>query len=303
MIFVHYRNICFAVIGALSLLSLGALFVFGLNISADFTGGALVEVRYPGTLPEKDALTSQLEAAGLESVSVRESESGYIIRSAPLSEDAREALAGAVSVGESTGSIERLSDIGPSIGKELRNKAILALTLVVLAIVLFIAFAFRKVSEPVSSWVYGFITIVTLAHDIIVPLGAFAVFGYLWGAQVDALFVTAILTILGYSVHDTIVVFDRTRENLAINQEKNRTEDFELVAGRAVDQTIGRSINTSLTTLASLGALFLIGPEATQDFALTLIIGIAAGTYSSIALATPLLVAVEERLRHKRKKK
>jgi preprotein translocase SecF subunit len=124
------------------------------------------------------------------------------------------------------------------------------------------------------------------------PLGAFALFGYLWGAQVDALFVTAILTVLGYSVHDTIVVFDRTRENLRHNQDANRKEDFELVAGRSIEQTFVRSVNTSMTTLVALLALFFLGPESTQDFALTLVIGVVAGTYSSIALATPLLVTV-----------
>jgi preprotein translocase subunit SecF len=301
MIYITCRSICFALIGAISVASLISLSVFGLNISTDFTGGTLVEVTYEGSAPEKEALIRSLEDAGLSGVTVRGSESGYMIRAAPMDTDARGALESAVSPEGAKGTIARLSDIGPSIGTELRNKAILALSLVVICIVLFVAFAFRKVSEPVSSWVYGLITIVTLLHDIIVPLGAFALFGYLWGAQVDTLFITAILTVLGYSVHDTIVVFDRTRENLAHNKERNRKEPFAEVAGRAIEQTFGRSLNTSLTTLISLGALYFIGPVETQDFALTLIVGIAAGTYSSIALATPLLVTVEERMRAKKK--
>jgi len=301
MMFITYRNTCFAIIAAISVASMASLAIFGLNISTDFTGGTLVEIRYDAGMPEKEVLTASLEAAGLESVTIRESEGGFIVRAAPMSPEARASLAASVSVDGKEGVIGRLSDIGPSMGTELRNKAFLALSLVVLCIVLFVAFAFRKVSEPVSSWVYGLMTIVTLAHDVIVPLGAFALFGYLWGAQVDTLFVTAILTVLGYSVHDTIVVFDRTRENLAQNKERNKKEEFAVVAGRAIEQTFGRSVNTSLTTLASLGALYFVGPAETQDFALTLIVGIAAGTYSSIALATPLLVAYEERLRAKKK--
>lgn len=290
MLFIRYRNIFFALIGALSLASIILLSVFGLNLGTDFTGGALIEMRYASERPLQIELSDALTAAGLENPSVRASENGFIIRSAPLSEDARAALPTVIE--KTGGTIERLTDVGPSLGKELRTKAFYALSLVVLCIVLYVAFAFRKVSEPVSSWVYGLITIVTLIHDVLVPVGAFALFGYLWGAQVDTLFVTAVLTILGYSVHDTIVVFDRTRENLRINAEARKKEDFETVAGRAIEQTFVRSVNTSLSTLLALGALFVFGPEATRDFALTLIIGVVAGTYSSIALATPLLVAV-----------
>lgn len=294
MIIVKYRKIFFALTAALTIGALAMLLVFGLNIGTDFTGGSLIEIRYGGDSsverPSPEVLQAALTNAGLEGVTVRGAgEDSYIVRAAPLSLEAREALPAAAG-----GTIERLTDVGPSIGSELRSKALIALGLVALCIMLYVAFVFRKVSKPVSSWVYGLITIVTLIHDIIVPLGAFAVFGYLWGAQVDTLFVTAILTVLGYSVHDTIVVFDRTRENLRLNQEANRKEDFELVAGRSIEQTFVRSVNTSMTTLISLGALFFLGPVATQDFALTLIVGVLAGTYSSIALATPLLVVAAQ---------
>ena len=291
MLIIKYRNIFFALTTALTVGALAMLFVFGLNIGTDFTGGSLVEVRYAAERPASETLQASLTSAGLESVSVRGAgEDSYIIRAAPLSPEARATLPSAVE----PGTIERLTDVGPSIGSELRSKAFIALALVALCIMLYVAFVFRKVSKPVSSWIYGLITIVTLLHDIAIPLGAFAVFGYLWGAQVDTLFVTAILTVLGYSVHDTIVVFDRTRENLRLNEENKRKEDFELVAGRSIEQTFVRSVNTSMTTLISLGALFFLGPAATQDFALTLIIGVLAGTYSSIAVATPLLVTVSK---------
>ena len=294
MLIIKYRKIFFALTAALTFGALATLAVFGLNIGTDFTGGALVEVRYAGERPASEALQQSLSEAGLESITVRGAEDdAYIIRSAPLSEEARAALPRAVAVGGSSATIERLTDVGPSIGSELRSKAVIALVLVALCIMFYVAFVFRKVSNPVSSWAYGIITVVTLLHDLAIPLGAFALFGHLWGAQVDTLFVTAILTVLGYSVHDTIVVFDRTRENLRLNEEHKRKEDFEYVAGRSISQTFVRSVNTSMTTLIALGALFFLGPVATQDFALTLVIGVIAGTYSSIALATPLLVTWE----------
>ena len=206
----------------------------------------------------------------------------------------REALPQTLSVGgASLASVAQLTEVGPTIGTELRNKALIALGLVLLCILLFIAFAFRKVSQPVSSWRYGLIALITLCFDMIVPVGFFAFLGYWVGTQVDALFVTAVLTILGYSVHDTIVVFDRTRENLQINHDRNRKEDFAETAGRALGQTLVRSTNTSLTTALVLLVLCVLGPESTRYFALTLLVGIIAGTYSSIFLATPLLVAVE----------
>ncbi len=294
MTIIKNRGIYFAISALLTIASVGALFSFGLQIGTDFTGGSLVEVRYDGARPEVAALTDVLEDAGFTSFSLRETgDDGYTLRAATLSDVQRDNLAETFSISGTDASISQLSEVGPTIGEELRNKAYIAIGLVLLCILFFIAFAFRKVSKPVSSWMYGLIALVTLFFDVIVPLGAFSVFGYLWGAQVDTLFVTAMLTILGYSVHDTIVVFDRTRENLRINEEKGKKEDFAETAGRALKQTFVRSMNTSVTTLFALFALYMLGPASTQDFALTLLVGIVAGTYSSIFLATPLLVAVE----------
>ncbi len=294
MLIVTYRKVFFALTGLLVLLSLASILIFGLKLGTDFTGGTLAEVRYSAQRPDVATLSQSLNAAGISGFSLRESQNnGYTLRAGNLSQDVRGKLATVFSInGKYPSTIERFTDVGPIIGKELRNKAILAIGLVLLCILLFIAFAFRKVSQPVSSWLYGLIALVTLLHDVIVPAGFFALLGHFFGAQVDTLFVTALLTILGFSIHDTIVVFDRVRENLRVNQERRAKEDFELTAGRSLNQTFVRSVNTSLTVLISLGALFFMGPESTQDFALTLIVGIVAGTYSSIALATPLLVAV-----------
>jgi preprotein translocase subunit SecF len=150
------------------------------------------------------------------------------------------------------------------------------------------------VSEPVASWKYGIVAIVTLLHDILIPAGLFALLGHVAGAEVDALFIVALLTILGISINDTIVVFDRIRENLRLNNEHRKREEFDSVVGKSIMQTIARSINTSVTVIIVLLALYFLGPVATKNFALTLIIGMVAGTYSSIFLASPLLVVWEK---------
>lgn len=296
MIIVTYRKVFFAITGLLTILAIAAVLIFGLKFGTDFTGGVLAEARYESARPSVEELSASLTAAGYGGVSIREAkDNGYIVRAGNISPEMRASLPQTLSVGgKYPTTLERFSEIGPTIGVELRNKSLLAISLVLLAILLYIAFVFRKVSKPVSSWVYGLIALVTLVHDVIIPVGFFAVLGHIFGAQIDTLFVTAVLTILGFSVHDTIVVFDRVRENLRLNQEQNRREDFELTAGRSLQQTFVRSVNTSVTVLISLGVLFFVGPESTQDFALTLIVGIIAGTFSSIALATPLLVTVEK---------
>ena len=303
MIIIKHKNIFFALTGLIMLLSLASFIFFGLKLGTDFTGGTLAQVTYANGRPSPEALQASLEAAGISGYSLREANTNdYILRAGNLTPAERSALPNTLSLnGKNPVSIDQLTEVGPTIGTELRNKALIALTLVLLCILLFIAFAFRKVSKPVSSWIYGLIALVTLIHDVIVPVGFYAALGHFAGAQVDTLFVTAVLTVLGFSIHDTIVVFDRVRENLRLNEERNRREDFAETAGRSLNQTFVRSINTSLTVLVTLLILFAIGPASTTDFALTLLVGIVAGTYSSILLATPLLVLVEQRRRQKRK--
>lgn len=221
---------------------------------------------------------------------VRQTEGGgYMIRTHSMSEDERRALeAGIVSQG---GEVLRLDSVGPILGEELQGKAIWSIVLVVLAILIFITYVFRHVSEPVSSWKYGFVAIAALAHDVIVPTGVFAFLGRNGGFEIDALFVTALLVILGFSIHDTIVVFDRTREHLKNGELKQKS--FAHVVGGAISETFSRSINTSLTTMLALVVLWVLGPDATKNFALVMIIGIAVGTYSSIFIGSPLLVTLE----------
>jgi preprotein translocase subunit SecF len=297
MFVVTYRKV-FYTISALVIAAAFSAIIFGsLNFGIEFTGGEIVEVSY-GEVPDRAVMEERLNVLGLGSYSLRfAGNNQYILRTRSLGESERETVFDAMTANatESTNAnIERFNSVGPTIGTELRNKAWIAIVIVILAIIGFIAIAFRKVSEPVSSWKYGVIAVIALIHDVIVPIGIFALLGYLFGAEIDVLFVMALLAILGYSVNDTIVVFDRVRENLRENDENNRHEDFELTVGKSLNQTYVRSINTSLTTLLVLLALFFIGAEVTQDFALVLIAGVLAGTYSSIFLATPLLVTAQK---------
>jgi len=193
-----------------------------------------------------------------------------------------------VATAEKLGEFKELSfqSIGPTIGKELRERALWAVFLVLFGISLYVAFAFRKVSFPVTSWKYGVVALITLFHDVIIPVGVLAWLGRLGGVEMDTNFVVALLVIAGFSVHDTIVVFDRTRENL----KKGKGEQFSQIVNKSVNETLARSINTSATLLFVLLALYFAGPITLQFFILTILIGTLVGTYSSICVASPLLV-------------
>lgn len=275
---------------------------YGLNLGIDFKGGTIVEVRYAEMAGKTatsstsattatittDTVKKSLESLDLGEYVVRQAGTdGFIIRTKALSEIERRQVVETLG-----GEVKRFDSVGPVLGKELQGKAIWSIILVVLAIIIFITYAFRGVSKPISSWKYGVVAIVALFHDVIVPIGIFSFLGRSGGYEIDALFVTALLVILGFSIHDTIVVFDRTRENLknfAFGTSSNK-KSFEDIVGLSVSQTIARSINTSLTTILALVALYAFGPKTTEHFALALILGIAVGTYSSIFIGSPLLV-------------
>ncbi|MEK7530356.1 MAG: protein translocase subunit SecF [Patescibacteria group bacterium] len=291
MFIVKNRKVFYTFSAILLALSIGATVAFGLKFGIDFTGGSLLEVSYANTEPKTQAdVVRALESIGIEGSSVRPTgETGYLIRTPFLNPTQYSAVRAALG-----GEEIRYDSIGPTIGSELQTRAIWAIILVLIVIALFIAFVFRQVSKPVSSWKYGLIALIALAHDVIVPVGAFAVLGYFFGAEVDTLFVTALLVVLGFSVHDSIVVFDRVRENLKHLVESNTKEPFEITVGRSVQETLARSINTSLTTVLALIALYIFGPDSIKYFSLTLLIGIIAGTYSSVCIGSPLLVTLEK---------
>jgi len=292
MFIVKYRKIFFTFSAVLIALTFYGMFAYGFNLGIDFLGGTITEVSYLDGRPDKGAVEQSIVALSLGGFSVRPSGNNkYIVRTKELSQEEGTLLIKTLSFGEVDRVVlERQNTVGPVAGAELKNKAIKAIVVVILMIVLFITFAFRHVSKPVSSWKYGLAAIVALFHDVAIPTGAFIFLGWIYGLEIDLLFVGGLLAIVGYSVHDTIVVFDRVRENLRINQKENRTEEFEITVGNSVTQTMFRSINTSLTLLITLLALFIIGSGATKDFSLLLIIGVIAGTYSSIFIASPLLV-------------
>jgi len=277
--------------GLLSLAAVIVLGLWGLRPGIDLAGGSLLQITYQETRPPVQQVQQITEPLELGEVRVQPADqSSYILRTRALSNDEHTQLT-TVLGGLGSMKEDQFTTIGPTIGAELLQKAWIAIVLVVLCTIIFIAWAFRGVSKPVQSWKYGIVAIVTLLHDILVPAGLFAILGRFVGAEVDALFIVALLTILGISINDTIVVFDRIRENLRLNEDKGRREEFEEVVGRSITQTIARSINTSLTVVIVLAALYFLGPVVTKNFALTLIVGMIAGTYSSIFLASPLLVA------------
>lgn len=294
MFIVKHRIYFYAVSILLTVVSLVAFFVWGLKPGIDFKGGSIVEVEYAtSTRPTGEALRPALEALEIGEYSLRETgESGFILRTQELTPAQHESVLGAFG-GTAAGLTEkRFDSVGPILGKEALEKSLISVGLVLLAIVLFITFAFRGVSRPVKSWKYGLIAIVALAHDVIIPVGLFSYLGHTIGLEVDTLFVTALLVILGFSIHDTIVVFDRVRENLRHNGDGKAKKSFEMIVGESINQTFVRSINTSLTTLIAILVLWLVGAEATRNFSLALLVGITAGTYSSIFLGSPLLVTV-----------
>ena len=284
--------------GVLSLLALVAILVWGLKPGIDLSGGSLLQVTYSGTTPTTEQVQAVMVPLNFGEVRVQPTgTSGYVLRERTLSTTEKNTLEAAL---EKLGTLheDQFTSVSPTIGSEILDKGLLALGLVTLCIILFIAFAFRSVSKPVASWKYGVVAIVTLMHDILIPVGLFALLGHFLGAEVDSLFIVGLLTILGISINDTIVVFDRIRENLRLNEERSKRVPFDEVVGRSIMQTLARSINTSLTVVIVLAALYFVGPVSTQNFALTLIVGMIAGTYSSIFLAAPLLV-VWERLQRK----
>lgn len=302
MFIVNYRKIFFGISTVLFIGAIVAFFVFGFNLGIDFKGGSILEVSYDNQRPAIETVKTELDNLNLGTYVLTPSgTSRFILKTREISVPEKSQIMSVLSNDPTNpAKEERFNSIGPVVGNELKNKAFVAIALVILCIVLFITFAFRKVSQPVASWKYGLATIIALAHDVFIPAGFFVVWTHFYGGEIDLLFVSAILAILGYSVHDTIVVFDRVREHLRVNQSSGIKETFNETVGKSVTETFGRSINTSLTIFFALVALYFIGGETTRDFALVLLVGIIAGTYSSIFIASPLLVTLNSNKANKK---
>lgn len=284
MFIIKNRKIFVTISAVLISLSIASLFVFGLKLGIDFKGGSFLEVEYKGDRPVQSFIEESIKPLGLGATVIQPmGENGYSIKSRDISEEERALVMEAL--GEDA-TEKSFTSIGPSVGAELARKSIISFILVVLGIIFWIAYSFRKVSKPVSSWKYGFIAIIALVHDVIIPIGIFTVVGHFYGLEVDTLFVVAIMTILGLSVSDTIVVFDRIRENIRTGYSKI----FEETVGASIKQVYKRSIATTTTVLIVLVSLIIFGPSSTKVFAIVLAGGMFFGTYSSLFLASPLLV-------------
>lgn len=286
---VKYRKIYYFLSGAVIAASVFALAIWGLKLGIDFTGGSLMEIEYSSERASSDFIKENFKSVGIDDVITQPSgERGMILRFKDVDEKTHQEILSKLKGEKEDSFVEKsFASIGPTIGKEMKIKSVWAISLVLIIIVIYIAIAFRKVSFPLVSWKYGIATLVALFHDVIIPLGVFAALGRFYNTEIDIAFIAAILTVLGYSVHDTIIVFDRVRENLM----KFSRIDFEEIVNKSLNQTFLRSLNTSLTVILVLLAIYFFGGQSIHNFALVLIIGIAAGTYSSLFIASPILVS------------
>src|SRR3989344_4019108 len=300
--FTKYSIVYYSFSGILIAASIAALVAFGLKFGIEFTGGGNMEIEFLEQRPANVDISNALAEFNLGDVQVQPvGEKGAVLRFKEVDETTHASILAKLNevyqVQETN-----FQYIGPSVGNELKNKTVIAIVLVLLMITLYITFAFRKVSRPVASWKYGLASLVALFHDILIPLGMFAVLGKWYNVEITTSIVAALLTVLGFSVHDTIVIFDRIRENIMRAPSRpvppgrdgvraSKTGDFAQTVNESLRQTVGRSISTVATTLFVMIAIFFFGGHTLKYFALALIVGIASGAYSSIFIAGPLLVA------------
>ncbi len=266
-----------------------SLSLWGLRLGIDFTGGTIAEYSFLSDRPDIYQVQETLGKEGINGIQLQPAgEQEIVLRAKSLGEDEHQKIVSALknSFGADNLVENKFESIGPVVGTELKNKAITALIVASILIILYIAFAFRKVSRPVPSWKYGMGAVIALAHDLVIVTGIFSALGHFFGYEIDMFFVTSLLTILGYSVNDTIVVYDRTRENLF----RSAGETFEETVNRSINETLARSINTGFATLLTLILLYFFGGETIRIFVLSLMLGIFFGTYSSIFVASPLLI-------------
>lgn len=272
----------------LTILSIVSLFVWGLRFGIDFTGGTVMEIKFSQNIPTNEEALEILDELKLNSLTIQGKGGDSLLLSyASSADDTNQAVWGKISEKYPEATQTKVDYRDASVSNELRKNSLWALFWAAAGIMAFIAFAFRKVSRPVQSWKYGVGAVIALTHDVLITVGAFSIFGHFYNIEIGIPFIAALLTILGFSVHDTIVVYDRIRENLLRN---SLGESFPLVVNRSLNETLVRSINTSLTVIITLLAIYIFGGESIKDFALALLIGVSFGTYSSIFIASALLI-------------
>ncbi len=288
---IGHRKIFLSIAALLVLAALVSIFTFGFREGIDFKGGTLWTFQVAGGRPDSAGFQKFMQGVLGNNSEVRlnyDQANGSLLLRLPAETGSRHnELLTQIQAEYPQLKEQSFQSIGPSVGGELRQKSIIALALVLLGISLYIAYAFRKVFRPVSSWKYGFITLITLCHDVAIPAGLLAFLGHYGAVEIDSNFIIALLVIMGFSVHDTIVVFDRIRENLFLDRGQT---DFSAVINRSVNETMARSVNTSLTLIFVLLAMYFAGPIALKYFVLTLLVGVTIGMYSSIFVASPLLL-------------
>lgn len=285
---VKLRYVWYTLSALMISLSVAAFAMWGLKQGIEFTGGSLLDVSFEQR-PSVQEMEATMKSSGLDlgAIVVQPvGDANMQVRMRALTQEEFVKLMDSVKAKYPKAQEQRFDTIGPVIGEELRQKSVQGLAIALVLIMVYVAYTFRKVSKPVQSWKYGLVTIFTAFHDVIVPVGVFAFLGHFYGIEIGTPFIAAILTILGYSITDTIVVMDRIRENL-----QRSSGSFADIVEASVEQTFLRSFNTSATTLLTLFAIFFFGGKSLHDFTLSLIIGIAVGTYSSIFIASPLLVS------------
>lgn len=283
---IGYRKLWYTISLILIVPGIIAFFMWGLKPGIDFRGGTIIDVKFTQSTSVEQVKTALTES-NLKNLSVTPSGQGsYMIRTEPITQEEHLKITDELNkVGENQEI--QFQTVGPIVSNDLKTKAVIAVILASFAIIFFIAFAFRQVPRPASSWRFGVCAVIALIHDLAFVVGAWAILGHFFGYEIDSLFITGLLTIMGFSVHDTIVVFDRIRENL----RKHPSLNFEENVNNSIIQTINRSLNTSLTVLIVLACLFFLGGASLKNFVLMLLIGVTIGTYSSIFNASPLLVS------------
>jgi preprotein translocase subunit SecF len=282
------KNWYFALSLAFLISGISALLIWGLNLSIDFTGGSRLTLSFENNVGNSQiqAVDKALKTEKIKVASIEKSDKIIFVRTSPIDQDENNKFIATLSKEFKDVKEQEFETIGPVIGQETTLNALKAVLISSVLIIVFITWSFRQVPKPASSLRFGVCAIIALIHDVIIVLGVFAVLGHFFGVEVGSLFVTAILTVIGFSVHDTIVVFDRIRENL----RRNGGENFAKTANDSIVQTIDRSLNTSLTVVLVLITLLLFGGESIRWFVVALLVGIISGTYSSIFTASPLLV-------------
>jgi preprotein translocase subunit SecF len=296
--FIKHKNIFLVITGLMIVASIVAIAAYGLRLGIEFTGGSVLQIEYQDARPDNAVIREKISGLGIQDISVYATgDKGITIRSENLNAEIHAKLLEKLN---ETGKYEEKSfeAIGPTVGKELTNKMAVLVLISLAAMLVYIAIAFRNVPGPVSSWQYGVASFLILCHDVLVPLGVFAVLGAFYGVQITIPVITALLIVVGYAINNVIVVYDRIRENLV----RDHKVSFAEIADRALNQTLTRQINTSVATLLPVFAIYFWAGESLKYFALALILGIATGTYSSVFLASQILAVWLDRSKARVKK-